>query len=422
MPDQPSQPDPFEILGLDPEPGPGEVERPSAPGGDDPSAATAGSYPAEGSAPSDDELDGDDGDDYVALPSGAGGSGGRRWGLALLGLLAVFVLIAGLGAFWMKGQIDPGDPGEEVALTIPAGSTTSDIASLLADKGIITNATVFEWYLRVTGGGSFQAGDYDGLRVNSSMGEVKKVLEAGPVPPRPLTLLVREGLWESETRQLILDTFPGMDPAALDAALTSTHPPLQPAGSTDLEGFLFPATYEVPREQATDAQALVDQMVAAFDRTADATGLAGAESRLRGEAGRMTITPYDALIVASLVEAEAKVPEDRPKIARVIYNRLAQGMTLGIDATVLYALQERGDTLTQSDLATDSPYNTRVNRGLPPTPINSPGQASLEAALAPADGDWLYYVLTDADGHHYFTNSFSDFQRAVDDARDRGVF
>jgi UPF0755 protein len=136
----------------------------------------------------------------------------------------------------------------------------------------------------------------------------------------------------------------------------------------------------------------------------------------------MTITPYDALIVASLVEAEAKVPEDRPKIARVIYNRLAQGMTLGIDATVLYALQERGDTLTQSDLATDSPYNTRVNRGLPPTPINSPGQASLEAALAPADGDWLYYVLTDADGHHYFTNSFSDFQRAVDDARDRGVF
>ena len=97
-------------------------------------------------------------------------------------------------------------------------------------------------------------------------------------------------------------------------------------------------------------------------------------------------------------------------------------MTLGIDATVLYALGERAGTLTESDLRTDSPYNTRRNTGLPPTPINSPGQASIEAALHPAAGDWLYYVLTDTDGRHYFTDDFDDFNRAVADARARGVF
>jgi UPF0755 protein len=213
-----------------------------------------------------------------------------------------------------------------------------------------------------------------------------------------------------------------MDPAALDAALAGTHPPIQPEGSTNLEGFLFPATYEVPEGAVGNAQALVDQMLAAFERASVETGLPDATDLLAGEVGKESITPYEALIVASLVESEAKVPEDRAKIARVIYNRLAQGMTLGIDASVLYAIQERAGDLTQSDLETDSPYNTRVNRGLPPTPINSPGQASIEAALHPAEGDWLYYVLTDTDGHHYFTNSYADFQRAVRDAQARGVF
>jgi UPF0755 protein len=254
------------------------------------------------------------------------------------------------------------------------------------------------------------------------MGDVVDVLKAGPVPPKPVSFLVREGLWEAETRQLILDTFPGMDPAALDAALAGTHPPLQPEGSTDLEGFLFPATYEVPQSQTSDPQAVVDQMVKAFGATSTAVGLPDATATLKGEGVKTAITPYQALIVASLVESEAKVPEDRAKIARVIYNRLDQRMTLGIDAAVLYALQDRKAPLTESQLKVDSPYNLRVRSGLPPTPINSPGQASIDAALHPADGDWTYYVLTDEDGHHYFTNSYSDFQRAVADAKARGVF
>lgn len=406
MPDQPQQPDPFEILGLDPEP--------QAPADPDPSPAPAVA------------TDGDDGwddGDFVEVRTGSTRGGGRRWGLALLGLFVVLVLVVGVGVVWVRGQIDPGTPGEAVAFTIPAGSTTSDIAGQLADKGIITNATVFEWYLRLNRiDAQFQAGDYDGLRQNSAMGDVVDVLQAGPVPPKPVSFLVREGLWESETRQLILDTFPGMDPAALDVALANTHPAIQPEGSSDLEGFLFPATYEVAQGQTSDPQALIDQMVAAFESASVATGLPDATATLRSEGVTRTISPYEALIVASLVESEAKTPGDRAKIARVIYNRLEQGMTLGIDAAVLYALQDRSAVLTDSQLMVDSPYNTRIKSGLPPTPINSPGQASIDAALHPAEGDWTYYVLTDTEGNHYFTDSYSDFQRAVADAKARGIF
>jgi UPF0755 protein len=154
----------------------------------------------------------------------------------------------------------------------------------------------------------------------------------------------------------------------------------------------------------------------------EAEGLPNASTTLKGVAGNHVVTPYEALIVASLVESEAKVDEDRPKIARVIYNRLARGEPLGIDASVLYAIHQRKANLTDSDLKTASPYNTRLKAGLPPTPINSPGQKSIDAALNPAPGDWLYYVLTDKDGHHYFTNNAADFQRAVNDAKARGVF
>lgn len=383
----PDQPDPFDILGLESE-----------------------------------DSEGGGGDDYVHI-RGSGHGGGRRWGLVLLGVVVVLVLLAGVAAVWVKGQVDPGSPGEEVSFVIPTGSTTSDIASMLADKDVIKNATVFEWYLKVTREDiQFQAGEYEGMRVNSSMGEVVDILKGGPAPPKDVTFLVREGLWESETRQLILDTFPDMDEAALDAALASTHPSLQPDGSENLEGFLFPATYEVPEAQTADPKALVDRMVAAFESVSSTTGLPDAATRLRGVAGTRQITSYQALIVASLIESEAKTPGDRAKIARVIYNRLAQGMTLGVDATVLYAIGERTDSLTNSELATDSPYNTRLKAGLPPAPINSPGQASIEAALNPAEGDWLYYVLTDTQGNHYFTNSYSDFQRAVADAQRRGIF
>lgn len=431
----PEQPDPFELFGLEPSAQPG-ASTPSTPSTSSvPSASTSSSSvpsrPTRSASQPESDAEpvsgrsgtggGDDGD-YIAVRGGDGRGRAGRWALLIgipLLVLAIFFVLAG---FWVKGKIDPGSPGEEVAFTIPKGATTSQIATALSEKNIVTSAAVFEWYVKWKGGDPFQAGDYEGLRINSAMGDVLDLLKAGPPPPKTVFFLVREGLWESEFRKLALEKFPTMDPAALDAALVNTHPSLQPAGSDNIEGFLYPATYEIAQQDVGNAQKLIDQMVGAFDRVSQAEGLPDASAKLKGVAGTKVITPYEALIVASLVESEAKIDEERPKIARVIYNRLARGETLGIDASVLYALQQRKTNLTTSDLKVDSPYNTRLKRGLPPAPINSPGQKSINAALNPAPGDWLFYVLTDKDGHHYFTNNQSDFNKAVADAKARGVF
>ena len=415
----PDQPDPFELFGLT-EP-PGGAPAPA------PARDTASTAPPPAAAPdhsvSSAAGGGDDGGEYVTVGGGDGRRGrGRRWALLIGAPLLVVLVVLGGSALWLKGKVDPGSPGEDVAFTVPKGATTSKIASLLAEKRIVTSATVFEWFVKWKGGDPFQAGDYEGMRTNMAMGDVVDILKAGPPPPKSVFFLVREGLWISEFKKLVLEKFPTMDPAALDAAMSTTHPPLQPAGSTNLEGFLFPATYEIAQADVGNAQVLIDKMMAAFNRVSQATGLPDAATKLAGVAGRKVISPYEALIVASLVESEAKTDEDRPKIARVIYNRLARGESLGIDASVLYALQQRKTNLTDSDLKTNSPYNTRLKNGLPPTPINSPGEKSIRAALDPAPGDWLFYVLYQKDGSHYFAKTQAEFERAVADAKARGIF
>src|SRR5206468_1473655 len=123
------------------------------------------------------------------------------------------------------------------------------------------------------------------------------------------------------------------------------------------------------------------------------------------------VSPYDAVIVASLIEREAKIDEDRGMIARVIYNRLEKNMKLGVDATVDYALGVHTPNLTNADLAIDSPYNTRKFPGLPPTPIAAPGRKALTAAVSPNPGPWLYYVLADADGRHAFATTDAEFEQ-----------
>lgn len=330
--------------------------------------------------------------------------------VAVLGLIAL--LAVGAGAMYVRSKMDPsGAQGEEVSFVIEPGATTTDVAEQLADEGIITDATIFRVWLRTQGNPSFAAGSYT-LRRNSSFGEALALLEAGPALPPAENFTIPEGL---TIRQLVEhvgrnERFEESTFAALieGGEFRSKY---QPEGKP-LEGLLYPDTYRL--EEDDDEVTLLERMISVFEQVADSLGYENAEQAVG-------VTPYEAIIVASLVEEEAKADEDRAKIARVIYNRLEQGMTLGIDATFYYALPEReGQGLRQSDLEIDSPYNTRTNAGLIPTPIALPGRASLEAAMNPEPGPWLYYVLKDQTTHA-FSESYDEFLRNRRYAQENGL-
>jgi UPF0755 protein len=180
-----------------------------------------------------------------------------------------------------------------------------------------------------------------------------------------------------------------------------------------LEGFLFPATYDI--EPGTSAVEVLSMMVDRFEESAAASGLVERSKALG-------MTPYQVVTVASLIEREARLKEEYPKVARVVYNRLQKNMKLGIDAAILYGLGRTSGVLHASELAKDTPYNTRLHAGLPPTPIASPGDAALEGALNPAPGDWLYYVLAGKDGHQLYTASYSEFLHQVAKSKAEGIF
>lgn len=213
-----------------------------------------------------------------------------------------------------------------------------------------------------------------------------------PPPPEPLptiVLTVPEGYSRAQTAEL-----------AREAGLRGDY--LQ--ASTGHEGFLFPDTFEL--EKNAPVADLVRLQLEDFERR-----FAGVEMRY---ARAKNLTEHDVVTIASMVEEEAQLDEERELIAAVIYNRLREGIPLGIDATVRFATGNYEQPLTESELAVDSPYNTRVNAGLPPGPISSPGLASLEAAARPAEVDFLYYVVEPGTcGEHSFSSSSAEFEADV---------
>jgi UPF0755 protein len=332
-------------------------------------------------------------------------------------VVAVLVLISAgvLGTIsWYRTQLSAagGSHGPTV-VTVPTNSTTAQIGKVLATEGIIRNATAFSWHVRLGGKGPFEAGRYR-FRLHSSVDDAVAVLAAGPLAPEVVKVTIPEGYRIDQIVARIHERVPRFSEAAIRAALQGrkVSAPLLPAGSTNYEGLLFPATYEVTEK--TSLNDLLQQM-------ADALSDRQATLGIDAGAARQKISPYQLVIVASLVQAEAGNPDEAPKIARVIYNRLAQGQPLGIDATSRYLSIISGDPV---DFESPSPYNTRRNPGLPPTPIAAPGDFALRAALHPADGDWLWYVRDvhdDAQGRpqHVFTNSaeaFAEAKRACHDA------
>ena len=343
-------------------------------------------------------------------PAPAGDRRRRRRRRALVVLLVV-LLVAGVGLVWVERQVNPGRAGPAVAVTVPPGSTSGDIAAVLARKRVIGNATLFRFYVRALSSGRFQAGQYT-MRRHESYGSALASLRKGPeITVQRLT--IPEGLTLAQIAQRV-GRLRGRSAAvflqvARSGAVRSRY---EPPGSANLEGLLFPDTYDF--EPKDDELAILTRMVRAFETVAADIGLDQSPARV-------ALAPYQVVTLASMVEREAKVPEDRAMIARVIDNRLKQGIPLGVDAALRYALDRPTQPLRESDLATASPYNTRLVAGLPPTPIASPGRASLEASLAPAPGPWLYYVLADPSGRHAFSSTKADFDRDAAACRAKGL-
>jgi UPF0755 protein len=374
-----------------------------------------------------DDEDWDD-DDYVFVPEDRGI--GRKFAYVGVCFVLIIVVVLGGAGYWLMNQINPSGSGtgEPVTLVIPNDAGLATISRLLEEKEIVSNATIFRYYAKWKDIDTVRAGEYDRLYTNQSMDDVITRLNQGPIPPKFSEVTFPEGMWLTETALTAITAYPEMDPFEFSGVLTSPDTPrsrYQPEGAP-FDGFLFPATYRVEDPDRADEQKLVDQMVKQFDTVGQEIGLDNATAMLEGQAGNREITPYDAVIVASLIEGEANRPEERAKVARVIYNRLKRDMILGLDATVPFALGEKKEELTKSDLDIDSPFNLRKFKGLTPTPINSPGKDSLVAALNPSteegsDG-WLYYVLISKDGTHLFTDDYNEFLAAGDKARAEGVF
>jgi UPF0755 protein len=326
-----------------------------------------------------------------------------RWGRILAALFAAAVV--GVAAWFLLSLFQPfhGDgEGDEMLVRIPRGSTLGNIAQLLERDGVISSAGFFELRARIAGrSDELKPGPYR-LRRNMSYEAVLDRLERG-VPPNVVVVTIPEGRSRREIAPLVRR----LDGNYLRA--TRRSPVLDPReygarGARSLEGFLFPATYELKKGQPVSR--LVERQLEAFKRNFDRVDLGYARSK--------NLSPYDVLIVASMVEREALVPRERPLIASVIYNRLRRGIPLGIDATIRFSLNQWDEPLKRSELANPTPYNTRENPGLPPGPIGNPGLASIEAAARPARSDYLFFVVKPGTcGEHAFSSTSAEFEEDV---------
>lgn len=308
-------------------------------------------------------------------------------------LLALFQPFAGDGE------------GEPFRLKVPSGLGVSEIGSLLSEEGVIDNSLLFE--VRVTLAGKRSELFFGEHEFREGMSYSAAIEELGRPPEKEVrTVVIPEGLSRPEAAEVT--TADGIGGDYLSASVRS--PGFDPnrygaqGRAKNLEGFLFPATYELP--PAVEAKGLVEAQLDAFRANIAEVDFSYAKSK--------NLTIYDVLIIASMIEREVSVPRERKIVAAVIYNRLKRGEPLFIDATIRFAVENWQSPLTESDLATDSPYNTRLNAGLPPGPIGSPGLASIEAAARPANTDvWLYVVKPGTCGEHDFSNNLADHNRKV---------
>lgn len=344
-------------------------------------------------------------------------------------VLAVLVVLAALAGLGLAGKamfadlLSPSETtvlgtatvGVPVTVEVPAGASARTIASLLQEADVIPSARNFE--RAVEDGGYTQrlgAGRYE-LTTGMATDDVIATFLAGPAF-ETYRITVREGLRIGEVLTEIANQTDyleeELEEALLSGAVQSSLLNGPIASIQDWEGLLFPDTYEF--ETDASAASILGKLASTMESRVQSIDWTAWTDR--------GYTIYDGLIGASIIEAETKVDADRPDVASVIVNRMEVGMPLQIDATVLYAMDARGIGLTLADLEIDSPYNTYLNPGLPPTPIGGPRLVSLEAIADPPETDYIYYVLTDADGSHSFTADYNQFLIWKDQAKAEGLF
>jgi UPF0755 protein len=358
----------------------------------------------------------------------------RRW----LGLVAAGAAVVGLIVVVVYGTVTwrelqrinpPGDPEASEIFEVVEGDDLESIGERLLSQGFVVDDGTFVRYANREGGLDVVPGLYT-LRPLDHMGNLLRVLRT---PPNETfwRVTIPEGFTIEQIAERLADSIPGFDAEAfVDRATRGGEPAIESSyapGVVDLEGLLFPDTFSIAGDE-TPAQ-VVQRMVRLMERV-------GRQEGLDDAAVTVGLDPYRVLIIASMIEREAKTEKDRALISRVIYNRLAMGMKLEIDATLYYGQ----DTDTAFDVlkAVDSPYNTYLYGGLPPTPIASPGRASIAAALAPApnpsSGDpicrelpagvpcaYLFYVLDDLDGNHAFAVTLEQHEENVRRSIEAGI-
>lgn len=319
----------------------------------------------------------------------------------LLAIVLVLVGVAVAVGGYYQWAVGASGSKRPIEVVIPKGATGTEVADLLKKNGVIRSTFAFRLMAKFRGFSSgFEAGKYH-MQTNSTVSEALASLKAGPFV-ESTRATIPEGLTVAQTGAKAHAQLPDVSASAFVKAAQSgkySLSPYLPKGTKTVEGFLFPSTYDFLKD--ADADAVIRRLLDQF--SVEARKLPWQNAKALG------VTDYQAVVLASIIEKEAGTDEDRPKIAEVFYNRLKRHMPLQSDVTVRYALGGIKRPLTFDDLQVDSPYNTYRNAGLPPTPIDSPGYASLVAALTPSKGNDLYFIGVGKDCHLEFTPSYSAF-------------
>ncbi|WP_342439019.1 endolytic transglycosylase MltG [Paenibacillus sp. FSL L8-0436] len=330
---------------------------------------------------------------------------------AVLIIILLLALAGGGGAWYIWNGMQPVEPaGPAVTFTIEKGMGSAEIASLLEDNGIIRNGMFFRGYLKwVKEGSSFKAGTYT-ASPGDTYDELITRLNAGDVVKEDTVVFtIPEGFTAKQIAEKLAEAW--NQPADVflkmmnsGAGLTAVNTLKIPEDASlrhRLEGYLFPETYELAKDSTPQevVEAMLEQLTKKLDSIPD----------WQAQLAERGLSLHELLTVASLVEREVVVDEERPLVAGVIYNRLKKGQNLEIDATVQYLLDKQKERLLNKDLKVESPYNTYRNPGLPPGPIGSPGLASIQAALAPKASEYYFYV-TKKDGTqgHLFAKTYKE--------------